>query len=113
MELVHGFVASRPFDDEKHFPYGLSKSGIFSIPEVELLSSVGNRLLDLAQGIANADNQVEESFLKMCQGQREAETRVERLWQKYQKNIRRKTIITLNGNTSVPTDSQTADEDIA
>lgn len=111
MELIHGFKASGTFYDDINFPYGFSKSGYFSIPEAELLEELGQRLFSLEQGLAEADNQVEVNFVQCCRGERNAETRVERLWQKYKKHAMRKSTVTLG---SVPSDSSerdTYDED--
>lgn len=114
MDLILGFIASKPFDDEKNFPYGLSKSGIFSIPEAEMLAKVGNRLSMLEQGVT-PENQVEENFIQVCQGAREASTLVEMVWQKYKKNTRRQALKTLggSGHGESLSDSQSRQEDMA
>ncbi len=100
MDLILGFVKSHPFYDDKNFPYGISKSGIFSIEESDNLTKLGNRLFSLEQGVATSANQVEEHFVQMCLNEREAETKVELLWQKYKKNTRRKSLTTLGGNVA-------------
>jgi uncharacterized protein YifE (UPF0438 family) len=98
MDLILGFVKSHPFYDDKNFPYGISKSGFFSIEESDVLTKLGNRLFSLEQGVATSANQVEENFVLVCLKEREADTKVELLWQKYKKNTGRKSLKTLGGN---------------
>jgi uncharacterized protein YifE (UPF0438 family) len=101
VDLTQGFVRSYTFYDDKNFPYGFNRSGFFSILESDLLNTVGNRLASLEQGIVIAANQVEENFVKVCQGEREGTTRVELVWQKYKSHTCKRTLITLgNNNTS-------------
>ena len=100
MDIVHGFVASGTFTDDKNFPYGFSKSGHFSIPEASRLEAVGNRLNLLEQGIEAPANQVEENFVAVCKGEREAQTKVEMLWLKYLKHTKRRTLQTLGISVS-------------
>jgi uncharacterized protein YifE (UPF0438 family) len=104
VDLTQGFVSSYTFYDDKNFPYGFSRSGIFSIAEAELLSQVGSRLFSLEQGIATAENQVEDNFVKVCQGEHEATTRVELLWQKYKKHTGKKSLTTLGSKPDIHND---------
>lgn len=83
MTLIHGFIPSDMFYDDVNFPHGFRKSGDFNIPESELLTCVGKRLFMLEQGLAEAENQVEEQFVTMCQSEAEGQTKVEFLWKKY------------------------------
>ncbi|WP_206486189.1 DUF413 domain-containing protein [Thalassotalea sp. G2M2-11] len=101
MNLIHGFVQTNKFYDDVHFPRGFSRSGKFSIRESELLTLVGRRLSDLEHGCADAENQVEENFVSMCQSSREAETLIERLWLKYKDAIKVKSFHTLNSSAKV------------
>lgn len=112
MDLVQGFIASNTFYDDKNYPHGLSRSGVFSIAEAELLSKVGNRLFSLAQGVVSSENQVEENFVKVCQGEQEAATKVELLWKKYQSSIRKPAMISLASSDISFGDSDISNEEL-
>jgi len=104
MSLVHGFVKAGKFYDDIHFPRGFRRSGNFSIIEAELLTDIGKRLFILEQGLAAPQNQVEEKFVEMCKTQREGESRIERLWQKYLQLTKKHSFHTLTGSTKVSSD---------
>ncbi|WDE05098.1 DUF413 domain-containing protein [Thalassomonas viridans] len=109
MILVHGFVKAGKFYDDVNFPYGFRKSGNFSITEADLLTDVGKRLFMLEQGLAAAQNQVEEKFVEMCRTQREGESKIERLWQKYQRLTKKRSFHTLSSRVTSNTDINTND----
>lgn len=109
MELIHGFNASGTFYDDVNFPYGFSKSGFFSIPESELLETLGRRLCALEQGTADPANQVEENFVEFCQSNRDPVTRVERVWVKYKKHATRKSTVTLGSMINDSADKESYD----
>ncbi|KZN40901.1 DUF413 domain-containing protein [Pseudoalteromonas luteoviolacea] len=96
MELLHGFVKTSNFYDDINFPNGFNRSGHFTIQESELLTQVGRRLFVLEQGIDVPNNQVEQNFLQTCNHEKDSETKVERLWQKYKKLTQKRAIHTLS-----------------
>ena len=83
MALIHGFISSEMFYDDVHFPYGFKKSGDFNIAEADLLTHIGKRLFLLEQGLCRPENQVEVQFVVMCKSNKQGQTKVEVLWQKY------------------------------
>lgn len=97
MKLEQGFLVEKLFKDSVNFPYGFRKSGDFSIPEADLLATLGNRLASLEQKVVEPENQVEKNFVEMCEAGREAQTKVELLWQKYLKLTKPKRFHSLNG----------------
>ncbi len=88
MTLLHGFVQTSKFYDDVHFVQGFSRSGHFTIVEANLLTDIGKRLFMLESGQVEPENQVEQNFVSVCHGHRQAETRLERLWIKYKSVIK-------------------------
>lgn len=111
MNLIHGFNASGTFYDDVNFPHGFSKSGFFSIPESELLETLGRRMYALEQGVVQPDSPIEQSFLEVCKEQKKPHTRAERVWHKYKKHAHRKATVTLGSLASESSARGSYDED--
>mgnify|MGYP001070397600 FL=1 len=86
MAEINGFLASSEFYDDKHFPRGFKRSGDFTIPEAEILSTYGLRLLQLESKKVTPETETEDKFVFMCQHNLRPETEIERVWAKY-KNL--------------------------
>ena len=70
MEKPISFISERPFHGEKrHFPYGLGRSGEFSVRQSELLQNHGWAYLELAQGIREPTTNEEERFVEVFSGE--------------------------------------------
>lgn len=114
MDLINGFLPANNFYDDANFPRGFKRTGDFTIAEADLLTNVGCRLFALEQEISKPENQVEESFVKMCQMNHEGKTEVEILWQKYKRLTGRRPFYSLNGvRREIQTEAlETENEDI-
>ena len=86
MAEVHGFLVQSEFYDDKHFPRGFKRSGDFTIPESDILSTLGTRLSLLEQSKVVPQSESEEHFVFMCSNNLLPETQVEKVWAKY-KNL--------------------------
>ncbi|WP_088331309.1 DUF413 domain-containing protein [Lacimicrobium sp. SS2-24] len=79
----------RQFLDPKHYPYGFSRSGDFSISESQALSRYGCLVAALIDGEIEPENDEEAQLLAAARGEKEPGTVAERAWCKYQKRINR------------------------
>lgn len=71
------------FYDDANFPRGFNRSGEFSVAESNILTDYGLTLKKLADGSLMPENPEEKQFADVCAQKLEAETQVERAWQKY------------------------------
>ncbi|ATC95862.1 DUF413 domain-containing protein [Pseudoalteromonas tunicata] len=78
------------FFDDVNFPMGFRRSGSFSIPESELLSSYGDILSKLANQSLAPESPDEVDFVEVCLGNKPAQTKFEKTWLKYKHEISRK-----------------------
>ncbi|MBK8973975.1 MAG: DUF413 domain-containing protein [Hahellaceae bacterium] len=77
------FASSKLFFDNKHFPRGFSRSGLFSKKEAEILERHGFAMQELANGNRAPVGAAEKAFVQMIAGERTAETEFEKAWSKY------------------------------
>lgn len=106
------FASSRIFFDNKHFPRGFSRSGIFSRKEAGLLERHGNAMKELGEGKREPASDVERRFVKMAQGECEPQTEFEKTWAKYLKQIGTRRVAYTTGMAVTMSDSSdTADFD--
>ncbi len=77
------FASSKPFFDTKHFPRGISRSGLFSRKEAELLERHGHAMQELANGNRQPVGAAEQAFVSMVNGERQAQSDLEKVWSKY------------------------------
>ncbi len=97
MSEIEFRAGEKRFSDSKGFPRGFSKSGDFTILEDELLTTYGQTMLDLEQGILDPENSEEKHFLKVVKNPGKAKSKLERVWVKYTKLARgRRSFHTLN-----------------
>ncbi len=106
------------FRDDVNFPRGISRCGVFSISQSELLKNYGETLKQLDLGTLSPENEAEQDFVAFCRGARQAQTTIEKLWEKYQQEIRRKksfhTVLSSRHNASnSPSYHQSDDMDYA
>ena len=80
------------FYDDTNYPRGFAKHGDFTIKEADALHLYGRAMQQLALGKIKPESEDEKHFIKVCQGQAEATTYLERLWEKYQFSISHKNI---------------------
>lgn len=84
------FHSQKRFEDKKHFPYGLARSGIFSKKQVALLEQHGYAYQRLACGDLLPEGAEETAFVDFCQGRKAAISDHEKVWALYQSHIGRK-----------------------
>lgn len=103
---------SVPFRDDVNFPRGISRSGVFSISQSEILKIYGDTLRSLEVGVLAPINEAEQNFLSFCDGAKEAESQLEKLWLKYKQEIcRSKSFHTAFGHCEKATDELGLDLD--
>lgn len=88
-ELMAIRKGSAPFRDDVNFPRGISRYGVFSISQSEILKIYGETLRSLEIGILAPINEAERSFLNCCVGMKEPESTLEKIWHKYKREIYR------------------------
>lgn len=81
------FDTSRKFYDDKNYPRGMSRSGEYSISEVQLLEKYGVALSGISNGEITPVTNEEKQFKNVCQGKQEAKTSIEKAWMKYQHKV--------------------------
>jgi uncharacterized protein YifE (UPF0438 family) len=77
------FASSKLFFDTKNFPRGISRSGLFSKKEAEILERHGFAMQELANGNREPVSAAEKAFVSMVAGERMAESEIEKVWSKY------------------------------
>ncbi len=82
------YLQKRFFDD-KHFPYGFSRSGDFSLSEVKTLEQNGHLCKALTDGVVDDLTAEDQQFLQVMAGKAEAESPIEKVWLKYLKRCNR------------------------
>ena len=77
------FQSNRVFYGTSVFPYGLERSGEFTIAQVELLHRHGCAYEALHNGSQSPVTEEEKDFVAVCQGAREPQTAHERVWMRF------------------------------
>ncbi|MFD2164921.1 DUF413 domain-containing protein [Thalassotalea euphylliae] len=96
------FKASRKFYDDHNYPRGMSRSGDFTLQEVQILETYGVAFKELTNGTREPVTDEEQRFVDVCQGKELAESKLEKTWLKYQnKVLSPKQFHTLFGRTKV------------
>ncbi|MHA7878727.1 MAG: MaoP family protein [Saccharospirillum sp.] len=112
-----GFTQGKPFTDNRNYPYGIERSGDYSIREAQTLRRLGETFRRLETGDLQPTNEVETQFVKMIKGEKEASSDCEKLWLKYRANVEGKSRATFSFTSSYyyAKGSQTAisDEDFS
>ena len=72
-----------PYYDDMHFPHGFARSGYFTKRQAEILTSYGRHLRELWTEELEPGNNVEKDFVAVCQGNKVAESEIEKTWQAY------------------------------
>ncbi|GAB3522697.1 MaoP family protein [Photobacterium alginatilyticum] len=71
------------FYDDKNFPRGFNRSGVFTISEAALLLDYGRTMKGLTEGTLEAISEPERQFLAEIQGQLEVQSDFAKCWLKY------------------------------
>lgn len=99
----------KPFNDFRHYPYGFSRSGDFSIRESDALLHYGCLITALVQGELAPESEEDKGLLAAATGHKEPETDIEKAWAKYQKRINRPKVGSMYGRSKVVDDSSDYD----
>lgn len=108
-------LLKRMFNDPKHYPYGFSRSGDFSITESKALNQYGCLIAALVDGKFKAETEEDERFLAIAYGKATPESAAEKAWSKYQKRINRPKTGNIYGSKVIVTsedDDNDSDVDI-
>ncbi len=103
---------NKSFQDFKHYPYGFSRSGDFSIKETQLLESNGVWLAALADGRITPESEEETRLLQVIGGVLPPDSALEKVWMKYQKRINRPHVGALSSKNVVNSDDNEDDEPV-
>ena len=71
------------FYDDKHFPRGFNRSGVFTINEATILENYGRTMSGLQNGTLTPIDDSESQFLAEIRGEREALSEQGKCWRKY------------------------------
>jgi uncharacterized protein YifE (UPF0438 family) len=97
---------NKRFYDDKRFKRGFSKSGDFTLMESELLSLYGETMRAIDAGEIFPEGEQEKRFLLVCNQQLEPETKLEKVWMKYNALAhKRRSFHTLNSRSKSTTDN--------
>ncbi|MCH8529979.1 MAG: DUF413 domain-containing protein [Saccharospirillum sp.] len=95
-----GFTEIKPFTDNRNYPYGIERSGDYSIREAQTLRRLGETFRRLETGDLKPSNEVEKQFVQMIQGKKEASSDCEKLWLKYRAHVEGKSRATFSFTSS-------------
>ena len=77
------FQSDRTFYARQHFPYGLERCGEFTREQVQLIMKHGFAYEALDKAERTPENDEEKQFVLFCRGDKEAETKHERVWKRF------------------------------
>jgi len=100
------------FSDAKHYPYGFSRSGDFSIAESKALAQFGCLIAALVDGELTPQNEEEQSYVDSALGQKQPSTIAEKAWLKYQNRINRPKYASIHGNRRAASDRGPDDSEL-
>lgn len=80
-----------PYCDDMHFPHGFARSGYFTKEQAEILTHYGRHLRELWTEETLPENEIEQDFVKVCQGRLAAESEIEKTWLAYLEAIKQVT----------------------
>lgn len=75
------------FYDNDRYPRGFGKHGDFTIKQATALHDFGLTMQMLASGELQPQSEAEQRFVKVCKGELEAESFLEKTWMIYQKKV--------------------------
>ena len=90
-------LLKKPFTDFRHYPYGFSRSGDFSIVESDALTRYGFLITGLLQGELVPVGPEEQRLLQVALGTQAPESVVEKAWMKYQQRLNRPRVGSMYG----------------
>lgn len=114
------FEANKRFYADKHFPYGISRSGEFNRQQAKLLEEHGEAYQALHSGERSPINDEERDFVAVCKGEKPAQTEHEVAWIRFCEKTQKKRVFTpafygkpeLDEDDYVPLEDESVDEPI-
>ena len=104
------FVSNRKFYDDKNYPRGMSRSGDYTLAEVNIIEKYGIALTELTNGKRQPATSDEERFMKVIKEGAQPSNAIEKAWMKYQnKTMCAKQFHTLFGSSKVESDTADAE----
>ena len=83
MAEYSSFQSDRAYHARQQFPYGLERSGEFTREQVQLIMKHGYAYEALDKNTRAPENDEEKQFVAFCRGDKEAETKHERVWKRF------------------------------
>ncbi|KLV04055.1 hypothetical protein ABT56_15645 [Photobacterium aquae] len=71
------------FYDDKNFPRGFNRSGVFTVNEAQLLENYGRTMRGLAEGSLSPETPAEQEFVAEVKGDTELQSNYAKCWMKY------------------------------
>ncbi|TDF36326.1 DUF413 domain-containing protein [Alteromonadaceae bacterium M269] len=105
MSKNNSFFSDKKFTDKKLFPYGISRSGDFSLAQTLLLEQHGNAYRELQQGLREPINEEETTFIEVFKGNKDASTPHELVWKRFLEKTRNKVKVSSFSSRQVKSDS--------
>lgn len=105
VKVTRESVLKRQFIDRKHYPYGFSRSGDFSIAESKALTHYGCLIAALVDGQLAPSSEEDKHFIAVAAGVQQPSSAAERAWLKYQTLINRPKMASIYGSKRVIDDS--------
>jgi len=83
MNNFNSFHSSKKFYAREYFPFGIERSGEFSITQAKLLLEHGEAYQDLNSGLRTPINDEERAFVEVCSEEKPATTEHEKVWMRF------------------------------
>ncbi len=90
MQEKDSFYSNSKFYSDKHFPYGIARSGEFTCEQADLLERHGKAYEALHMGIQEPENEEEARFVAVCRGEAEPMSDHENVWMRYCQKIKKR-----------------------
>lgn len=83
MAETTSFSAKSKFYAQEYFPFGLDRSGEFTVEQTKLLIEHGKAYQALSNGLQEPVTDEEIAFVAVCKGEKEASTPHEKAWMRF------------------------------
>mgnify|MGYP000330207474 CR=1 FL=1 len=103
-------LSKRLFSDPKHYPYGFSRSGDFSIAESKALQQYGALIAALVDGLLLPETEQDKSYIASALGQQAPSCIEEKAWLRYQQRINRPKYASIHGTKRSSTNDREEQE---
>ena len=100
------------FSDAKHYPYGFSRSGDFSIAESKALQQYGCLIAALVDGVIKPSNEEEQAYIDCALGVQSPQNAAQKAWLKYQSRINRPKYGSIHGTKKTSSDASNDDDNL-